>query len=106
MSQSQCFNIIVKNLFPACRHLLCPIPSCNDIFADKDLLTKHLETDHTKIDPSHQQAPVKRVIAGKYNCYFEGCNDYFDDADVRKVFLHFIFGNDIQSPPLNLPTET
>lgn len=63
------------------RHLLCPIPSCNEIFADKDLLTKHLEMDHSKVDPSSQLAP-KRVYAGKYNCYFEGCNDYFDDAEV------------------------
>lgn len=47
--------------------------------------------DHSKIDPSQQQAPAKRVYAGKYNCYFEGCNDYFDDADVsipkRIVYL-------------------
>lgn len=73
------------------RHLLCPIPSCNEMFADKDLLTKHLEMDHSKIDPSHQQAPVKRVYAGKYNCYFEGCNDYFDDADVG-IIVYLIVG--------------
>jgi len=82
------------------RHLLCPIPSCNEIFADKDLLTKHLESDHSKMDPSHQQAPVKRVYAGKYNCYFEGCNDYFDDADKLNEHLmsvHSLLTKDLEA---------
>ncbi|KAG4065532.1 hypothetical protein HA402_013302 [Bradysia odoriphaga] len=82
------------------RHLLCPIPSCSEMFADKDLLTKHLETDHTKIDPVQQQVPVKRVYAGKYNCYFEGCNEYFDDAEKLNEHListHALLHKDLEA---------
>lgn len=57
---------------------------CNEVFTDRDQLTKHLEIDHTKTDQQlHQQLPLKRLLiaAGKYNCYFEGCNDYFESTD-------------------------
>ncbi|XP_037037040.1 zinc finger protein 568-like isoform X10 [Bradysia coprophila] len=82
------------------RHLLCPIPSCSEMFADKDLLTKHLETDHAKIDAVQQQVPVKRVYAGKYNCYFEGCNEYFDDAEKLNEHListHALLHKDLEA---------
>lgn len=98
-------NIFVSNILSSIsRHLLCPIPSCNEIFADKDLLTKHLETDHAKIDPSQQPAP-KRVYAGKYNCYFEGCNEYFDDAEVslqQKNSFLFLFLIELFPPPTEI----
>lgn len=56
---------------------------CSEVFADNIQLTKHLESDHGKSEQLVHQIPIKRVLvaAGKYNCYFDGCNEYFDDTD-------------------------
>lgn len=70
--------------------------SCKEAFSERDELTKHVENEHTKPEPSlrpeqrsHHLAKSETTgTATSFNCYFEGCDHSFEAAD--KLNEHLI----------------
>lgn len=68
--------------------------TCKETFTDRDELTKHVENEHTKTEPSmqrpEQRSHVTKTESGAhaFHCYFEGCNQTFEATD--KLNEHLI----------------
>lgn len=66
------------------RYLTCPIVGCNEGFTIKHQLTKHIQMHHASESNIAKRLSVKRPTTtnnGKHNCYFESCDESFNDAD-------------------------
>lgn len=78
------------------RYLTCPVTGCNEGFTIKTQLTKHMQMHHA--NSSNQQNLPKRlavkrqVTPGKHNCYFESCDDAFDEAEQLNEHLRTTHG--------------
>lgn len=67
--------------------------SCKEAFSDREELTKHVEDEHTKSEPSlrpEQRSHLTKSESGAntFNCYIEGCDHSFEAAD--KLNEHLI----------------
>lgn len=68
--------------------------TCKEAFAEREDLTKHVENEHTKSEPSSRPEPRSHLVAksesaaNSFTCYFEGCDQSFEAAD--KLNEHLI----------------
>lgn len=80
------------------RYMACPMPNCNKGFTIKHHLTKHLRNAHANKQSSPISPPRrisgKRAISatGKYTCYFDSCDAYFDTSDLLNDHLAITHG--------------
>lgn len=70
--------------------------TCKEAFAERDQLTKHVESEHTKAEPNSRtearthltKSESAAVPPNQFICYFDGCDQTFEAAD--KLNEHLI----------------
>ncbi|GAB0088729.1 zinc finger protein 391 isoform X1 [Sergentomyia squamirostris] len=74
------------------RFLACPVEGCTEGFTVKHQLTRHMQSHHS-IASQSKRLSVKRLAAsGKYNCYFESCEECYGDAESLNEHLRSVHG--------------
>ncbi|XP_055715266.1 zinc finger protein 583 isoform X3 [Phlebotomus papatasi] len=82
------------------RYITCPVEGCSEGFTVKHHLTRHMQSHHSMTNHP-KRISVKRLkmssycrsaASGKYNCYFESCEESFGDSDSLNEHLRSVHG--------------
>lgn len=68
-------------------------PECSKGFTLKNQLNKHIQLEHASSEVARLLNKKRTsTIAGKFNCYFDNCDAFFDTNDLLNTHLNNIHG--------------
>lgn len=68
-------------------------PECSKGFTLKNQLNKHIQLEHASSEAARLLNKKRTsTVAGKFNCYFDNCDAFFDTNDLLNTHLNNVHG--------------